>query len=213
MSEHDTVLASKDAEVEALKARNTKLEASVSRSTASSIVTGTGTHVPVGSSIEPPGSGSAHRPVSAPKSDSPPILTAKPGRRGKAPPVDPYDGENSEIQFDDWLPALHRAAMWNEWTDEESLVQLAGHLTYSMEIRRRHSTVQYESCVTPWTEEADGWLLKTFAMSFRLKESLLQTWSDTWSEPSKWRMVEMGYPLRPEECFCIAISNKDFAMT
>ena len=128
VSEHDTVLASKDAEVEALKARNTELEASVSRSTASSIVTGTGTHVPVGSSIEPPGSGSAHRPVSAPKSDSPPILTAKPGRRGKAPPVDPYDGENSEIQFDDWLPALHRAAMWNEWTDEESLVQLAGHL-------------------------------------------------------------------------------------
>ena len=128
VSEHDTVLASKDAEVEALKARNTELEASVSRSTASSIVTGTGTHVPVGSSIEPPGSRSAHRPVSAPKSDSPPILMAKPGRRGKAPPVDPYDGENSEIQFDDWLPALHRAAMWNEWTDEESLVQLAGHL-------------------------------------------------------------------------------------
>ncbi len=49
-------------------------------------------------------------------------------RRGKAPPIDPFDGDNLEVQIDDWLPALKRAATWNEWTEEELLMQLAGHL-------------------------------------------------------------------------------------
>ena len=49
-------------------------------------------------------------------------------RRGKAPPVDPYTGEDPEIQLDDWIPALERACEWNDWTPEELLLQLAGHL-------------------------------------------------------------------------------------
>ena len=49
-------------------------------------------------------------------------------RRGKAPPVDSYNGSDPEIRFDDWLPTLERAAQWNNWSDEESLLQLAGHL-------------------------------------------------------------------------------------
>ena len=49
-------------------------------------------------------------------------------RRGKAPPIDPFTAENIRITFDDWLPILERAAVWNEWTPEESLMQLAGHL-------------------------------------------------------------------------------------
>ena len=49
-------------------------------------------------------------------------------RRGKAPPIDPYTAEDVRITFDDWLPILERAAVWNEWTPEESLMQLAGHL-------------------------------------------------------------------------------------
>ena len=49
-------------------------------------------------------------------------------RRGKAPPVDAYTGENAEVRFEDWLPTLDRAVSWNGWTDEESLIQLAGHL-------------------------------------------------------------------------------------
>ena len=32
------------------------------------------------------------------------------------------------MRFEDWLPALIRAAEWNLWTPEESLLQLAGHL-------------------------------------------------------------------------------------
>ena len=49
-------------------------------------------------------------------------------RRGKAPPVDTFDGENGETSFDDWLPALERAVVWNAWSDTESLIQFAGHL-------------------------------------------------------------------------------------
>lgn len=49
-------------------------------------------------------------------------------RRGKAPPVDYFTGEDPELRFEDWLPALERAAHWNEWRDEERVIQLAGHL-------------------------------------------------------------------------------------
>jgi len=49
-------------------------------------------------------------------------------RRGKAPPVDPYTGEDPEIRFEDWLPTLTRAVTWNHWSEEESLMQLAGYL-------------------------------------------------------------------------------------
>ena len=49
-------------------------------------------------------------------------------RQGKAPTIDPFTGENSEIRFDDWLPTLERAAAWNNWTGDELTIQLAGHL-------------------------------------------------------------------------------------
>ena len=52
----------------------------------------------------------------------------KKSRWGKAPPVDPFTGEDPEICLEDWLPLLERAATWNEWTEEEHLLQLAGHL-------------------------------------------------------------------------------------
>ena len=49
-------------------------------------------------------------------------------RRGKAPPVDSFTEEELDIRFDDWLPSLERAATWNSWTEEERLLQIAGHL-------------------------------------------------------------------------------------
>ena len=49
-------------------------------------------------------------------------------RRGKAPPVDSYSGEDAEIRLEDWIPTLERAASWNGWSPEECLLQLAGHL-------------------------------------------------------------------------------------
>ena len=39
-----------------------------------------------------------------------------------------YTGKDPEMRLDDWLPSLERAATWNEWMEEERLMQLAGHL-------------------------------------------------------------------------------------
>jgi len=46
-------------------------------------------------------------------------------RRGKAPPIDEFTAEDRHniITFDDWLPILERAAMWNGatcWTPKRS---------------------------------------------------------------------------------------------
>ena len=49
-------------------------------------------------------------------------------RREKAPLVDSFSVDTDEITFDDWLPALRRAAEWNGWSEAETLIQLAGHL-------------------------------------------------------------------------------------
>ena len=46
----------------------------------------------------------------------------------KAPPVDPFMGENAEIRFEDQLPSLERAAEWNGWEHSEILLELTGHL-------------------------------------------------------------------------------------
>ena len=55
-------------------------------------------------------------------------MAPTPARRGKAPPVSQFSGEDLECQLDDWLPVLERASVWNAWTAEERLMQLAGHL-------------------------------------------------------------------------------------
>ena len=54
-----------------------------------------------------------------------PTAAGTSSRRGKAPPVDTFNGD---ANFEDWLPALQRSATWNAWTDDETLLQLAGHL-------------------------------------------------------------------------------------
>ena len=46
-------------------------------------------------------------------------------RIGKAPPIDTFTGENSDVLWEDWLPTLESAAHWNE---DEKLPQLAGYL-------------------------------------------------------------------------------------
>lgn len=55
------------------------------------------------------------------------ISCAGVSHRGKAPPVDAYTGENVEVRFGYWLPILDCAVSRNAWTDEESLIQHAGH--------------------------------------------------------------------------------------
>ncbi len=49
-------------------------------------------------------------------------------RRGKAPPVEVFTGEDPETRLEDWLSALQRTARWNGWTPDEILIQLVEHL-------------------------------------------------------------------------------------
>ena len=49
------------------------------------------------------------------------------GTKGKAPPVDSFTGESPDVVWEDWIPTLKRAAIWNGWSDKEML-QLAGYL-------------------------------------------------------------------------------------
>ena len=57
-----------------------------------------------------------------------PSTSTRTSRKGRAPPIDQYTGEDADVRFDDWLPYLRRAADWNCWTESEQLMQLAGHL-------------------------------------------------------------------------------------
>ena len=108
-AEQEELLAEKDREIEELK---NKL-ASSSR----------------GSPTPPSHSDLDDDPPLVPPGDSHSLTVHEPPRRrGKAPPIDQYTGEDPEIRFEDWLPGLQRAARWNGWTDEETLMQLTGHL-------------------------------------------------------------------------------------
>ena len=47
---------------------------------------------------------------------------------GKGSYVDEFIAEDSRTRFDDWIATLECAASWKGWTEDESLMQLAGHL-------------------------------------------------------------------------------------
>lgn len=68
------------------------------------------------------------RTSTVPKPTGRPVARTPVQRRGRAPPVEPFAGEVETQRVDDWLPTLERAATWNEWTEDELLLQLAGHL-------------------------------------------------------------------------------------
>ena len=151
--EHDVSLAAKEDEVESLKKRIAELEArgalpeseavwrpSVSASPGSSAIRGA---LPESEAVRRPSVRaspglSAFR--STPAGVSAPPAERKPASRqprsasepipsrGKAPPIDAFDGEHAGITFDDWLPTLQRDTVWNGWSEDESLMQLAGYL-------------------------------------------------------------------------------------
>ena len=80
-------------------------------------------------------------------------------RRGKAPPVDSFSGEDECMRFEDWLPTLVRASTWNGWREDDTLIQLAGHLRGRalqewnlVPVRERGS---YEGAVSALQEKLD----------------------------------------------------------
>ena len=97
--EHDSALTSKEEEVEALRARVCELEALMS----------------TGSTIGVRPEAAAVPPSADSPSDRGTGLRITQPRRGKAPPIDPFNGDSPEFHLDDWLPTLKKAATWNAW--------------------------------------------------------------------------------------------------
>ena len=138
--ENDAALAAKDDEIAALQ-RELSRSRGVSRTTPTITggdATGTadpaprpgiGTHFTPGSPAvsHPSGGHGLEDTGNYHREDRRPVTTV-PRRQGKAPPIDSFTGEDAEMRFEDWLPSLNRAAQWNQWTPQESLMQLAGHL-------------------------------------------------------------------------------------
>ena len=124
MADYDAIIAEKETEIATLKSRVAELEA-------------------WGHTPEPSAHDSGHPPRRLPE----PTTPARPprasavlspagthssarvaSRHGKAPPIDSFDGENTDMRFDDCFPMLQRATTWYGWSEEETLLQLAGHL-------------------------------------------------------------------------------------
>ena len=104
LSEYDAIISVKDAELDRLRARTEAEELDSHPPSPSDVVAHT---TPIGSEPRP---------------------HVAPARRGKAPPVDSFRGEDADVHFEDWLPTLQRAATWNKLSEEELLMQLAGHM-------------------------------------------------------------------------------------
>ena len=80
-------------------------------------------------------------------------------RRGKAPPVHQFTGDDPDELLDDWLPTLERAGAWNAWSQEELLMQMAGHL--------RGRALQEWNLLTQ--EERSSWGTAVEALKSRLE--------------------------------------------
>ena len=113
----DEAVTAKDIEIETLKAKVSESEASIgSRPMDSTIMPETLPLTrPVASNtqveVAPLATHSTHASVP-----------------GKAPPVNEFSGEDPECLLEDWLPSLERARKWNAWSEEDRMIQLAGHL-------------------------------------------------------------------------------------
>ena len=134
LANFDETLVEKDAELERLQRRVAELEAAArvipsftpAHETLPTIPHTVAPHVPLATlPIVPP---LAVGPTVPTISPTDPVTISTAVRRGKAPPVGEFSAENAEIQLDDWLPSLERTSIWNSWTEEELLMQFAGHL-------------------------------------------------------------------------------------
>ena len=114
--EQEELLAAKDDRISTLEAELRRLKAASRASPYSG-----------SRASSPDGSGSGRSSPVLPETSTASVQPRR-VRRGKAPPVDPFTGEDPAIKLDDWLPILRRASLWNGWSPEEQLLQFAGHL-------------------------------------------------------------------------------------
>ena len=107
LAEYEEVIAAKDTEIEELKCR-LRSQAIVAD--------------PCSDELHLVASLEARGRVQTRTREEPVRPVASTERRGKAPPIDPFMGEDPEVRIDEWLPSLERARDWNDWTEEELLL-------------------------------------------------------------------------------------------
>ena len=92
-------------------------------------------------------------------------------RRGKAPPVEAFTGDEATVHLDDWLPTLERAATWNNWSEQEKLIQLAGHLRgkaqTEWDLMAESSKVSFSAAVKALRARLDSGSRAVAAQDFR----------------------------------------------
>ena len=119
LSEHDELVAEKDAEIQKLSEELSRVRRSPDRrETSSSDVRSVFHTCRVRESAS----------EEASDEDETGLEQAAKKRRGRAPPLESFTGESEDTTLDDWLPGLRRVADWNHWSEKEILIQLAGYL-------------------------------------------------------------------------------------
>ena len=92
-------------------------------------------------------------------------------QRGKAPLIDLFPAEGTEVTFDDWLLTLERAATWNGWTTSEALMQLSGHLKgralQEWKLLTSEHKVSYQTVIKALREKLDPGNQTLAALDFR----------------------------------------------
>ena len=93
---------------------------------------------------------------------------AKESRRGKAPPIDIFTGEDPDVHFD---VALDRVIAWNGWSRQETLLQLAGYLRggalQEWNLLSKEKQSEYEVAVKALHQRLDQGSLMVAVQDFR----------------------------------------------
>jgi len=128
----------------------------------------------------------------------------------KAPPTDLFTAEDTTIIFDDWLLTLKQAATWNEWTPDETLMQLAGHLNgralQDLKLLLSEDRSSYENPVRALRERLDPGNQNLAALDFhhasqQSSKSVSNFITRLYKDFSRGALGMNTFPLRPEK-FC-----------
>ena len=163
----DEAVTAKDSEIDSLRVRITELEASRSS--------------PVALPTHAPALMLPHAVTWGPFESTPrtshhssregATLAHSTPRRGKAPPVSEFTGDYPECTLEDWLPSLERAIVWNAWTEEEQIIQLAGHLKsralQEWNLLRPEDRASFAKAVEALRLRLDCWSKTLVALDFR----------------------------------------------
>ena len=137
--------------------------------------------------------------------------------KGRAPPVDSFSGGSLDVFWEDWIPTLERAVLWNGWSDEE-LLQLAGHLWGKAQQEWALLPEDQKATFVRVTQSLRGRLdpggQVVAAQDFRhvMQQPAGSVWltmSDIWNVLLGGRMDEKHSRKRPEIHCCMVRCRKD----